>query len=218
MIDLNFFFKIFYISINLISGFFHVILTPIIIYLLAKYFDTNFCGDLIAFYIANGIFIIPVMLLHCLSTFLIMCDITDLFGRGSFISLISTPFYIMNIGMGTYFKFIKQASSECIKESYDVNHLLGFTFNFIYFFSLIIFILGILLFGLRLYISKHLIPKYKNTIYYTEHQKLLEEEKLKELEEKKKNEEYREIAINRNSMDPFQKLNMNKADIVNIEN
>ena len=218
MIDLNFLFKILYISANLIVGFINLIIIPIIIYLLHRYFETNFCGDLIFFYLINGIFLIPVMILHCLSTFFIICDITDLFGKGSFVSLIGMPIYILNIGLGTYFKYIKKTSKECISNSYNENYLLGFMFNFIYFFSLVVFIMAIFLLGLRIYLSKNVIPSYKTTVYFEEHQKLLEEERLKELEEKQEREENYDLYRNKRSMDPFGKLDVNKAHIVNIKN
>ncbi len=217
MLDLNFFFKIFYISANLISGFVHIIIIPIIIYLLTKYFETNFCGDLILFYLINSIFLIPVTILHCISIFFIICDSGDLFGKGAFVSLIGIPIYLLNTGLGTYFKFIKTQSKTCIQNSYDVNYLLGFTFNFVYYFSLFASICYVLLFSLRIYLSKRIIPTYKNTIYYEEHLKLLEEEEKKETEEKKKDDEKYEIYRNKTSMDPFNKLDINKANIINIK-
>jgi hypothetical protein len=218
MIDLNFFFKIFYMSANLIFGFIELIIVPIIIYLISKYINTSFCGDLILFYLINAIFLIPAMVLHCISIIFIVCDMYDLFGRGGFVSLIGMPVYILNICMGTYFKYLKKPTSQCINDSYNKEYLLGFMFNFTYFFSIFVFTTLISLVILRCYIAKYIIPKYKNTVYYEEQQKLLEEERLNEVEEKKKTDEKYELLINKRSMDPFKILDIDKANLEIIKN
>ncbi len=120
--------------------------------------------------------------------------------------------------MGTYFKYLKKQTSQCINDSYKEEYLFGFMFNFIYFFSLSVFITLISLFILRCYIAKYIIPTYKNSIYYEEQQKLLEEERLNEVEKEKKLDEHYELLRNKRSMDPFEKLDINKANLEIIKN
>ncbi len=216
MIDLNFLFKLIFIKTHILYTFLNLINFPIVVYLLAKYFESSFCGDLILFYLINGVFLIPVTVFHVIAI-LATFDMRDLFGKNSLMSVANTPIYIMNMGMGIYFSKVKKSSSECISESKNENLLLWLMFYVIFIMSIVVIVSYIISFLIRIYIVKHVMPRYTNTVYYEANQQFIKDTEKEEEDEKKSFFETLKLSKYKNSMDPFKKLNMDSATIVEIK-
>ncbi len=216
MIDLNFLFKLIFVKMHILYTFLNLINFPIVVYLLSKYFESSFCGDLILFYLINGIFLLPVTAFHIIGV-LATFDIRDLFGKNSIMSIANLPIYIMNMGMGIYFSKVKKQSSQCISDSKNENLLLWLMFYFIYIMSIVVISSYVLTFLLRLYIIKYVLPRYTNTVYYEANQQFIRDVEKEEEDEKKSFFETLKLSKYKNSMDPFKKLNMDSATIIEIK-
>ena len=163
MIDLNFLFKLIFVKMHILYTFINLINFPLVVYLLSKYVESSFCGDLILFYLINGLFLIPVTVFHVIGI-IATFDLRDLFGKYSILSIANLPIYIINMGMGIYFSKVKQQSSQCISESKNENFLLWIMFYVIYIMSIVVISSYVLTFLLRLYIIKYIM--FSNSSYY----------------------------------------------------
>ncbi len=61
------------------------------------------------------------------------------------------------------------------------------------------------------------MPRYTNTVYYEANQQFIKETEKEEEYEKKSFFETLKLSKYKNSMDPFKKLNMDSATIVEIK-